>query len=321
MRSKVSKMHPVDPLIQAHCAYLRLERGRGQLTVEAYAHDLEMFGAFLEQRGQSAQSRPARKEWPLLRGATTSDIRQFIIDLSGRRGYKMVAVRRKISSLKSFFKFLKLEGYREDDPAVHVPAPKIERKLPEVLAAQDVAKLLRTRPPAGRSEFLRLRDNAMMELLYASGLRRAEVAGINLNDADLRRREIRVMGKGKKQRVVVINRPAALAIEAYLRVRPHTNDEALFVGRSGRRLTPRHVWQIFRTVYQLSGIAYHASPHTLRHSFATHLLENGVDLVTIAELLGHESVATTQIYTNLSMEHKRRAYDEAHPRERMDDAP
>lgn len=319
MSRKREKSHPVDPLVLAHGAFLQLERGRGVLTVDAYARDVELFGAFLAERAGARSDESGRKAYPQLLSATTSDIRQFIMDLSGRRNYNMVAVRRKIASLRSFYKFLKFAQYREDNPAADIPAPKVEKKLPEVLAPQDVAKLINTGPPAGRSDFMRLRDNAIMELLYASGVRRAEVARINLNDIDLRHRQIRVTGKGSKQRVVVINKAAAGAIEAYLRVRPRTTDEALFIGRTGKRLTPRHVWHIFREVYRLSGIKFHASPHTLRHSFATHLLENGVDLITIKELLGHESVATTQIYTNLSMEHKRRAYDEAHPRDRMDD--
>lgn len=308
------KSAPVDPLIGAHGAYLQLERGRSPLTVDAYARDLELFGRFLAER--AGDESPAKRAcWPRLADATTSDIRQFIMDLSGRRDYNMVAVRRKLSSLKSFYRFLKVEGRRVDDPAVHIPAPKVEKRLPEVLPVREVGKLLAT-GVAGRSDEQRLRDRAILELLYASGLRRAEIARIDVNDVDLQARHVRVMGKGRKQRIVPMNRAAAAAIDAYLRVRPRSGDEALFLGRTGHRLTPRHVWHIFNTIYRISGVKLHASPHTLRHSFATHLLENGVDLITIAEFLGHESVATTQIYTNLSMDHKRRAYDEAHPRDR-----
>ncbi|HMD02143.1 MAG TPA: site-specific tyrosine recombinase/integron integrase [Candidatus Baltobacteraceae bacterium] len=298
----MKEAHTPDPLIEAHRAYLQLERGRSALTVEAYGRDLELFKRFL--RGA-------------IRDAKPTDIRRFIVELSGARNYSMVSVRRKLSSLKSFYKYLKTEGIRDDDPAVHIPAPKVERRLPKVLPVRDVARLLHTRV-AGRSDSQRLRDNAIMELLYASGIRRAEVARIDVNDIDLQRRTIRINGKGRKQRLVVINHTAAAAIDAYLRVRPRAHDEALFLGRTGKRLSPRHIWHIFHTIYKLSGIRLHASPHTLRHSFATHLLENGVDLITIQELLGHESVATTQIYTNLSMDHKRRAYDEAHPRDQLD---
>lgn len=178
--------------------------------------------------------------------------------------------------------------------------------------------LLRT-SLAGRTDAAQRRDNAIMELFYASGMRRAELAGVRLADVDLAERTIRVTGKGNKERLVVINRAAGDAIEAYLRVRPRSADPALFLGRGGKALTPKHVWRIFRDIYRVSGIQKHASPHTLRHSFATHLVENGVDLETVRELLGHESLATTGVYLQLAMGHKRRAYDEAHPRDRMPD--
>jgi len=305
-----------DPLICAHGAHLRLELGRSPLTCDAYARDVELFGAFLAKDKKRAKH-AAKRTWPQLRTATASDIRQFIMTLAGPRGYEGTAIRRKIASLRSFYKFLKTQNYRDDDPAIHIPAPKIGKKLPKVLPEADVRRLLRTKV-AGGSDVQRLRDHAIMELLYESGVRRAEVAGINLNDADLRRRTILVTGKGNKQRIVIINETTARAIADYLGVRPRSQDEALFLGRSGRRLTPRHIWHIFHTIYKISGVRLAASPHTMRHSFATHLLEHGVDLVTIQELLGHQSLATTQIYTNVSFEHKKRAYDEAHPRDRAD---
>jgi site-specific recombinase XerD len=320
MKGRKDKSHPVDPLIIQHGSYLQLLRGRGLLTLEAYAHDLELFGQFLTYGTAEPPKENAHKRrvWPRLKTATYPDVVQFIMDLSGRRGYDMVSIRRKLSSLKSFYKYLKQEGIRKDNPAADVPTPPITKKLPKVLAIPEVSKLLATRV-AGRSDEQRLRDIAIMELLYASGIRRAEVARIDVNDVDLRARTIRIFGKGKKERMVVINRAATAAIQAYLGVRPRSNDPALFLGRWGRRLSPRHIWQIFRDIYMMSGLDHLASPHTMRHSFATHLLESGVDLVTIQQLLGHESVGTTQIYTNISMDHKRRAYDEAHPRDRMKD--
>ena len=303
----------VDPLILEHMAYIRLERGRGPLTVEAYARDLQLFGSFLVKL--PATESPAGREYPQLRKATTSDIRQFIIELTGRRKYSSVSVRRKLASLKSFFRFLKTEGYRDDDPAVHIPGPKIQEKLPRFLDEKEVTKLLKVRV-AGRSRELTLRDAAIMELLYASGVRRAEVAGIDMSDVNLERRTIRVMGKGKRERVVVINRATASAIDSYLRVRPRSDEDALFLGRGHKRLSPQQVWKIFRLFYDISGLKKKASTHTMRHSFATHLLENGVDLMTIKEFLGHKSLATTQIYTNVSVEYRKRAYDKAHPRDR-----
>ncbi len=302
-----------DPLISAHGAFVLLERGRGALTVEAYARDLQLFGAFLA--GLPRDQSPSGHEYPQLRTATASNIRQFVIELAGPRKYSAVSIRRKLASIKSFYKFLKSEGLREDDPAVHIPGPKVQEKLPRYLEQPEVSKVLGVRV-AGRSAELQARDLAIMELLYASGIRRAEVAGIDIGDVNLERRTIRVMGKGKRERIVIINHAAADAIAAYLRCRPQSSEDALFLGRSKRRLSPQQVWKIFRLFYDLSGIDKKASTHTMRHSFATHLLENGVDLVTIKELLGHKSLATTQIYTNVSIEFKKRAYDEAHPRDR-----
>ena len=158
-----------------------------------------------------------------------------------------------------------------------------------------------------------------MELLYASGIRRAELVGLNLSDVDLERRRMRVIGKGNKQRTVFINHAAADAIRNYLGVRPRTSDEALFLSRRKQRLSHRQAWVVFRDFAQLAGLTMHVTPHVMRHSFATHLLENGADIMTIKELLGHESLSTTQIYTNVSLEHMRRSYEEAHPRDRTEE--
>lgn len=311
---------PADPNIILHGAYLRQERNRSALTVDAYARDLELFGAFLA--GESVlDAEGNRKAWPQLLTATQVDVRRFIADLTGRRKYQMVAVRRKICALRSFYKYLKYERIREDNPAADIPSPPVEKKLPKVLGQPEVGKLLKAER-ADWTPFQRLRAAAIMEFLYGSGVRRAEVARLDLNDVNLRDRYVKVHGKGAKERLVIINKATVDAIQRYLGVRPRTNDPALFVGIGGKRLTPRHIWYIFKEMFKISGLdekAY-ATPHTLRHSFATHLLENGVDLITIKELLGHESVATTQIYTNINFAHKKRAYDEAHPRDRMDEA-
>jgi site-specific recombinase XerD len=304
-----------DPTIGDLMAYLRLERNRSMLTVEAYAHDIQEFGAFLTKLPPKT---PLDREYPELRDATTSDVRRYVMHLAGTKKYDSRTVRRKLSSLKALYKYLKIFGLRGDDPASVIPGPKIERKVPQHLDVVDIGTLLRT-TLAGRTPEHRLRDNAILELFYASGIRRAELARIDLRDINLRERTIRIHGKGSKERPVLINQTATAAIEAYLRVRPNSSDEALFLGRGGKRLSPKHVWRIFRDIYQVSGIPYHASPHTLRHSFATHLAENGVDLETIRELLGHESLATTGIYLKMAMSHKKKVYDQAHPRDKMPD--
>ncbi|MGC1381981.1 MAG: tyrosine-type recombinase/integrase [Candidatus Baltobacteraceae bacterium] len=302
-----------DPLVTDLTGYLLTERKRSPLTVSAYARDLREFGDFL---ARCHRDRPADCPDPSLRAVTPSSVRQYVVYLFDARDYDSRTVCRKLSSIKALYRFLKVTGVLADDPAFAIPGPSVAKRKPAPLKVDEVIKLLRT-SLAGRSEAQRARDNAIMELFYASGMRRAELAGVKLGDVDLTERTIRVTGKGNKERTVVINRTAAKAIEAYLRVRPRSADPALFLGRGAKGLTPQHVWRIFNEIYRVSGVTKHASPHTLRHSFATHLVENGVDLETVRELLGHESLATTGIYLQLAMGHKRRAYDEAHPRDRI----
>ena len=307
----------VDPLVVDMMAYLRLHRRRSELTIDAYARDIHEFGAWLTGLPPSAS--PMGREYPQLRSATSTHINRYLMHLTGPKKYSTTTVRRKLSSLKALYRFMKHEHLREDNPAIDIPGPPLERKIPKHLDVPEIDLLLHTKPLAGRPEALRRRDNAIMELFYASGMRRAEVARVNVTDVNLRARVVQVHGKGRKERLVVINETTAAAIERYLAVRPASTDDALFLGRGGKRLTPKHIWHIFREIYQLSGIKKKAGPHTLRHSFATHLLENGADLETVRELLGHESLATTGVYLSVAMEHKKRTYDEAHPRDRMSD--
>lgn len=308
----VSNYVPADPTIAEFAAYLRLERGQSARTSEEYARDVELFGLYLEP------GHPRTAPFLRLGQTTASDIRRFVMELMGPRKYTPVSVRRKLAALRAYFALQKREARRPDNPAADVPPPKAPKRLPQVMSEPEVVTLLGARR-AGKSDFQRLRDVAMMELLYASGIRRAELVGLNVSDVDLERRTMRVIGKGNKQRMVFLNVAAAEAIRAYLGVRPRTTDEALFVSRRKSRLSHRQAWVIFREFAQLSGLTKHVTPHVMRHSFATHLLENGVDIVTIKELLGHESLATTQIYTNVSLEHMRRSYEQAHPRDRAKD--
>jgi len=302
-----------EGLITDLTGYLLTERKRSPLTVSAYARDLREFCAFLER---AHESQAAEVPDPALNAVAPSHVRRYIVHLFDERHYDSRTVCRKLSSIRALYRFLKVTGVRDDDPASAIPGPSVAKRKPAPLKVDEVAKLLGT-SPAGKTPERWARDNAIMELFYASGLRRAELAGIKLRNLDLAERTITVIGKGNKERTVVINRTAAAAIEAYLRLRSRSADPALFLGRGGKGLTPKHVWRIFNEIYRMSGVSKHASPHTLRHSFATHLVENGVDLETVRELLGHESLATTGIYLQLAMGHKRRAYDEAHPRDRM----
>jgi site-specific recombinase XerD len=298
----------LDPLVRDLAGYLLTERKRSPLTVAAYARDLKEFSDFLKREASD----------PSLCAVTPSQVRRYIAHMFDTHGYDSRTVCRKLSSIRALYRFLKITGVLDSDPAFAIPGPSIAKRKPAPLKVDEVMRLLRT-SLAGRTDTAQLRDRAILELFYASGIRRAELAGVRLADVDLAERTIRVTGKGNKERTVLINRTAAAAIEAYLRVRPASADPTLFLGRGGAGLTPKHVWRLFRNIYRVSGVQKHASPHTLRHSFATHLVENGVDLETVRELLGHESLATTGVYLQLAMGHKRRAYDEAHPRDRMGD--
>lgn len=293
-----------EAVLEEFAQYLTLERNRSPLTVDAYLRDLRDCGKWLGS-GKLAK-------------ASMSDVRRYVMYLAGERRVDARTIRRRLSAIKTFYKFLKWSGQRSDNPAAEVPGPRMSDRKPEHLQVGDVERLLRT-TVAGRSDFQRLRDHAILELLYATGIRRAEVASIRMHDVDLRNRTIEVTGKGDKKRTVLMGRAAAEAVQAYLGVRPRTEDQSLFVGRGGKRLTPKHVWRIFRDVYDVSGLQKHATPHTMRHSFATHMVENDANLETVRELLGHEHLSTTGIYLKLAMEHKRRQYDEAHPRDRMPD--
>ena len=295
---------PEDPIVRAFVTELHFAAGRGARTCEAYARDIEFFAKFL---GRDVV------------GAQRADIKAFVLQLASELRYQPAAIRRKLVALRRYFRYLVVEGRREDDPTVGVDAPKLPKRLPVVLSEDEVSRLIGAPQPAGQTEFQRFRDRAIMEVLYASGIRRAEVASLNVYDVDIKRRMMRVIGKGNKQRTVLMNESAADAMEKYLGHRPQTSDDAFFVGRRGTRLGARAIWEIVKNFERLSGIRLHASPHVLRHSFATHLLENGADLMTIKELLGHESLATTQIYTNVSVEHMRKTYDSAHPRDKRDD--
>lgn len=299
---------PEDPLLAEFASSLTAEMNYSRRTASEYARDVEGFGRFLQPKGERSKlSRAVAKAKP-------GDIRRYILHVRDRLGYKAVSVRRKIFALRKFYGYERQEGRRKDNPAAEVKPPKGDHALPRVLKERDVSRLLRTRI-AGRSDLLRLRDVAMLEVLYASGIRRAELVGLNLSDVDLERRTMRVLGKGNKERLVLINKAAKDAIRMYMSLRPRSADGALFLSERGSRLSLNQAGKIFRLYADLSGITEHATPHTMRHSFATHLLQNGADLVTIKELLGHASLATTQIYTNVSLEHMRQTYDDAHPRD------
>ena len=299
--------------VRRYVEYITLERNLAERTAVEYLREIEEFIAYLPS------VIPGTFEVDeLVTKVTASEVRRYIIELMRPKTIKAVAVRRKVFAIRSFYKYQVYTGLMAIDPTYGVTPPKAEKRVPKVLSEDEMGQFLRTRV-AGRTDFLRLRDAAMFELLYAAGIRRAELVGINLDDVDLERRSMRVIGKGNKERVVFFNDATADAITMYLGVRPRTSDRALFLSRRGTRLSHSMAGVVFKMYATVSGLALKASPHVVRHSFATHLLENGADLLTIKELLGHASLATTQIYLNVSKTHLRKQYDESHPRDKRDD--
>jgi site-specific recombinase XerD len=307
---------PFDPSIRAFHTYLRLELVLSPRTAEEYARDVELFGAFCDRRAGIVRDTDAKTPFQHLDATTVSDVRQFIMHLMGEQKYSAVAVRRKIAALRSFYALAKRNGAREDNPAGDVKLPKIPKRLPQVLQPQETAKFLSARLP-GRNDFQRTRDAAIVILFYASGVRLEELRTLNMTDVDLDRQTMRVIGKGNKQRLVFFNATAAQALAVYFGLRPRTQDDAVFVRSTGARISRGFFTDLFKSLRAVAGITKHVTPHVLRHTFATHLLENGADIMTIKELLGHVSLATTQIYTNVSQEHMRKAYQDAHPGDDM----
>jgi site-specific recombinase XerD len=304
-----------DPMIAAFADYLG-DRRVSLNTVVAYQRDLESFGSYLSARAAGADLRKHRPApYPALPDAELADMRAFVSHLTRSRAYSARSIRRKLSGLRTFYKFLVRSGRRDANPALELESPKLLRSVPKALREDEVERLLRT-TLAGRSDFQRLRDRALLETLYGTGLRRSELLNLDLGDVDLERRELRVVrGKGGKDRVVLMTTAAADAMRAYLALRPRSADPAFFVGRGGRRLSQSALYKIFRLFMAISGLQVHATPHTMRHSFATHLYEHGADLLIIKELLGHESLATTQVYTKVSKQRLLEQFDKAHPRQ------
>jgi site-specific recombinase XerD len=315
------RMHdtrPVDPLVIEFYEEL-LGRKLSPRTAHEYQRDIELLGAFLQDRPiVDEEGDPYRGPFrEVFTKANASSVRRFIMHLGGLK-YGAAAIRRKLAVLRRFFHFLKRDGHRPDNPAADIQNIRLPKRLPKALPLKDVMKLIGTKPEAGQPELRWRRDIAILELLYASGIRRAELVGINVSDVDFDERTIRVIGKGNKQRVAFFNHATADALTAYLRVRPRCKDGALFVSRQAQRLSYQQVGRVFAAYVALSGLEGKVSPHTMRHSVATHLHKSGVDIMTIKEFLGHESIQTTQIYSEMTRDHVRRSYDAHHPRDRAD---
>ena len=305
--ARPAEVRPFEHLVLDFLAYLEFERGLSRNTLEAYRSDLLQFGRFLEERGASAID------------ATDADVSGFLTHLAmgnGRPGASPATLHRKTACLRSFFRHLRREGLRDSDPTGRLSTPRRGRSLPQVLTRGEVANLIRQ--PRG-TDPAALRDRALLELMYASGLRASEAVGLEVSDVDLDEGVLRARGKGAKERLVPVGRAAVEAVRLYLqRGRPRlvgSSVEAhLFVNFRGHALTRQGLYKIVQRHARTAGLADRMSPHTLRHTFATHLLAGGCDLRSVQEMLGHADVATTQLYTHLSSERLKDVYFRAHPR-------
>jgi integrase/recombinase XerC len=285
--------------------YLTYERNVSHNTVDAYRDDLDSFVDFLCNDYFTI----ARDQLDLQRVDHVA-VRSYLAHLA-RRSLRRSSIARHLSALRSFFKYLMREGMAAANPARNVATPKGEKHLPSVLQTSDVALLLE-QPDLATP--LGVRDRAWLELLYASGLRIGELVGIDIDDIELRARLVKVRGKGSKERIVPFGSKAEEALRAWTAVRPSTDSHALFTNYRGQRITARSVRRLFERYVRGAALRAGVSPHTLRHSFATHLLNAGADLRGIQELLGHASLSTTQKYTHLNDWQLIEAYRKAHPR-------
>jgi integrase/recombinase XerC len=294
--------------LSAFETHLVVERGRSVHTVRAYLGDLRSLETALQGLGLDD-----------LTEVRLGDLRAWL-GAQAEQGVARSTVSRRAAAAKTFFQWAERRGLVAQDPALRLTAPGKDRHLPGVLAQPQATALMDLAALAGDDDDpVHLRDRAMVELLYASGIRVGELTGLDIDDVDRTQRSARVLGKGGKQRVVPFGIPAARALEVYLaRGRPHLvhadSGPALFLGRRGRRVDQRQVRSVVHTLLSHLPDAPDLGPHGLRHSAATHLLDGGADIRTVQEVLGHASLATTQIYTHVSTERLRNAYRQAHPR-------
>ncbi|UCD19318.1 MAG: tyrosine recombinase XerC [candidate division WOR-3 bacterium] len=272
--------------------YLRKERNYSEHTIRAYQQDMVAFFDFLTESG--------------IPTVDTSVISYFVAFLV-KHGLDTTTVARKLSSLKSFFKVLKRMGFIAENPAEVISTPKKKKHLPGFLSYEQIEEGMKIEHP---------RDSAMMEILYSCGLRASELIGLDVGDVDLKNDEVRVMGKGGKERILPLGRKARDTVARYLRSRKESSKgcSALFLNHRGGRLTTRSLQRIVRKYLIQVARAGNTSPHVLRHTFATHMLERGADLRAVQELLGHVSLSTVQIYTHLTTKHLKDVYAKAHPR-------
>jgi integrase/recombinase XerD len=301
-----------EALVLDFLAYMEFERGLARNTLQAYRTDLLQYGVFLAERGVGATKARAIDVSDFLAGLATGNG-------NGQPPCSAATIHRKTACLRSFYRHLRREEIVDEDPTGKLTPPRRGRKLPHVLSYSEVKKLLES--PRG-SEPAALRDRALLEVMYACGLRASEVVGLEVTDVDLKRGFVRAHGKGSKERIVPLGRQAGTAARRYLQSgRPELvgarAESKLFVNQRGGGLTRQGLYKIIQRHARTVGLDGKMSPHTLRHTFATHLLSGGCDLRSVQEMLGHADVSTTQLYTHLSNDEIKEVYFRAHPRATM----
>jgi tyrosine recombinase XerC len=285
----------MERYIEKFIRYLEIEKNYSRHTLLNYQLDLRDFGKFL---GTAP-----------LEDVDYLALRKYLAQLK-ERSLQTRSLNRKLSTLRSFFRFLTREGLLKTNPILVLSSPKMEKHLPQFLTEDEVKKLIEAAVPKDERG---LRDRAIMETFYSTGIRISELTGLNLEAIDFISGVVKVMGKGKKERIVPIGECALSAIRGYVEKRKKQST-AVFLNKSGKRMTDRGVRNVIVKYIRLASLKHGVSPHTLRHSFATHLLDRGADLRSVQELLGHANLATTQIYTHLTTERLKKVYDKAHPR-------
>ncbi len=297
----------MDEAIRRFLQYLQVERNASPLTLKSYREDLQLLRAYLAESYGALIPQPG--------DLTTLDLRGYSAYLHNV-GYAKSTISRRLASLRSFFRFGNREGWCEENPAKPLRNPRRHRRLPHFLSSEELSTLLEA-PPA--ANVLGLRDRAILETMYSAGLRVSEVVGLNDTDIDFDAGILRIRGKGKRERLGPLGSFAAKAVKNWLARRQlhptvaNSNNAPVFTNRFGRRLTTRSVGRMLEKHLKTCGLDQRTTPHTLRHSFATHLLDRGADIRSVQELLGHKSLTTTQIYTHVSTASLRAVYERAHP--------
>lgn len=294
----------MDKLIERFIHYIAVERGLSQNTLESYQRDLIGYTNFLSKDGIQDVHRTRR-----------ANVIAYLAELQ-KNGRATSTISRNLASIRAFYSFLLRDGLIDGDPTANLESPKIEKRLPHVLSVQDVEVLLNSpdlRESAG------LRDKAMLELLYASGIRVSELVSLNIDDVNLNMGFLKCYGKGSKERIIPLGSVALKYLHDYtLRSRHqllrNKEETSLFLNHHGQRLTRQGFWKIIKKYAKQANIKKDITPHTLRHSFATHLLENGADLRSVQEMLGHADISTTQIYTHITKSRLKEVYAKTHPR-------